>query len=263
MDVGFIGAGNLASALIAGAVSAGTPPGCVHIIDAQPATSQAVAEKFGVRQAADLPALAARAGLIFVAVKPKNLPELLPGLKAELARLPRRVVVSLAAGRDLAFLMEYLGADQPLARVMPNLNAAVGAGMAAVCGSPALPPEGLQAVLDFFNALGLAIELQEEYFPIFSALAGAGPAYVYLFIDTLARAAVRHGLPKPLALRVAAQTVLGGAKTLLASPRHPWDLIDSVCSPGGLTIEGLCSLQADRFESAIVRAIDAVMGKEV
>lgn len=104
--------------------------------------------------------------------------------------------------------------------------------------------------------------LSESYFPLFCSIAGCAPAYAYMFIDSLARSAVKNGMNKSVALEIAAQTVLGSAKKILESDEHPWELIDKVCSPGGTTIEGIVSLQKDGFESAVCNAVDAALQKD-
>ena len=113
-----------------------------------------------------------------------------------------------------------------------------------------------------FSTIGSVIEISEEQFSIFSVIGGASVAFVYLYIDALSRAALKAGMPKKQALEITAQTVLGSAKMVLESGEHPWVLIDQVCSPGGTTIEGICSLEQNGFESTIVNAFDAVLQKD-
>ncbi|MDR1531864.1 MAG: pyrroline-5-carboxylate reductase [Clostridiales bacterium] len=259
--LGFIGAGNITSALISGAVASGVPPEEFLILDINPEAEERLSRACGVASAPSLYALAGKCDIIFLAVKPNNLERLLPELKSALAG-QRRIIVSVAASRSVEYLTDRLGAGQPIARVMPNLNASVGEGVFALCGGGALEPCEKKNVMDFLNRLGLALELDECYFPAFSAIAGSGPAFVYLFVDSLARAGLKNGINKETALRVAAQTVLGSAKTLAASDKHPWEHIDNVCSPGGLTVEGVSSLQNSGFEASVIRAVDAVIEKD-
>ena len=110
--------------------------------------------------------------------------------------------------------------------------------------------------------MGSITEIPEGQFSIFGVIAGSSPAFAYLYIDSLARAAVKAGMPKDKALQIAAQTVFGSAKMVMESEEHPWKLVDMVCSPGGTTIEGICSLEENGFETAVHKAFDAVLAKD-
>lgn len=134
--------------------------------------------------------------------------------------------------------------------------------MSAYCKNNIVTAEQEEFVNRVFSACGKIVYVEEEQFPIFSAIAGCSPAFAYLYIDSLARAGVKHGMNKKTALEIAAQTVLGSAKLILESGEHPWELIDQVCSPGGTTIEGVLSLQENGFETEITKAVDASFNKD-
>ena len=145
---------------------------------------------------------------------------------------------------------------------MPNINATVLEAMSAYCCSESVTDDQKEFANKLCSSFGKVIPLSESYFPLFCSIAGCAPAYAYMFIDSLARSAVKNGMNKSVALEIAAQTVLGSAKKILESDEHPWELIDKVCSPGGTTIEGIVSLQKDGFESAVCNAVDAALQKD-
>lgn len=150
-------------------------------------------------------------------------------------------------------------------RVMPNVNAMVSAGMAAVCGNAHATADQVGLVVDLFRGVGQVIELPEKDFSTFTAVASSGPAFVFTFIEALARAALKHGVPKPLAVRIATQTVLGSAQLLLARAEDgvtPADLVDMVSSPGGTTVAGLVAAEEAGFSPAVVRAVEATIARD-
>ena len=146
---------------------------------------------------------------------------------------------------------------------MPNINAKVCAAISAYCGNERVSAEDKDFVEGFCNAFGKGIEIEEKLFSIYSAIGGCSPAFAYMFIDSLARGAVKNGMTKAAALEVAAQAVLGSAKMILESGEHPWKLVDAVCSPGGTTIEGVASLQNDGFEASVIKAVEASYNKDL
>ena len=145
---------------------------------------------------------------------------------------------------------------------MPNLNSQIGEGIAAICGNNYTTLEQKEFVLNMFKAIGDAVELPEKDFSTFTAIAGSSPAFVFLFIDSLARAAVKNGMSKEMATKIAAQAVLGSGKLVLASEESPWNLIDQVSSPGGTTVEGILALEDAGFISSITKAAQAVITKD-
>ena len=198
---------------------------------------------------------------LVLAVKPQVLPAVLPALSATLHR-SRPLVISIAAGKTLASLEELLGEGLPLIRVMPNINAKVNESISAFCGNR-LTEEGHKAVVRrIFEAVGEVIELEEKLFSAFSVIASCSPAYTLLYVDALAQAGVQFGIPKPLALKIASQAVLGTTRLLQETGEHPRALADQVCSPGGTTIAGVCSLQKDAFEAAVVAAAQASLDRD-
>lgn len=262
MRIGFIGCGNMASAIIKGIVCS-DKTACEEIIiyDIDQAKAESCAAEFGAHRADSAEALIRLADSVILAVKPNVFPTLLPSIASALQE-KNPLIISIAAGKTLEYLQGLLCYEARLVRVMPNINAMVQASMSAYCYNSSVTEEDKALTRLLFSAAGNIIELDEKFFPIFGVIAGCAPAYGYLFIDALARAGVKNGLNKKMATEIAAQTLLGSAKMILESGVHPQELIDRVCSPGGTTIEGLFSLQADGFEAAVHKAVDDAVAKD-
>ena len=173
------------------------------------------------------------------------------------------LVMSIAAGYGIAAIREGIGRDAGIIRIMPNVNANVCASTTGYATSASITAAQLDAFHFAFGKIGELIELDESEFETFSAIAGCGVAYVYMFIDAMARAGLRNGLSKQKALSIAASAVMGSAKLVSESGMHPYALIDSVTTPGGTTIEGVLTLQRCGFESAVHAAIQASIDKEL
>ncbi|PFG33578.1 pyrroline-5-carboxylate reductase [Sanguibacter antarcticus] len=267
MTVGFIGTGNMSTAIVRGVLADGSLTAAeIVVFDPDVAKRDALGAELGVQVASSNEELVDLSDVVVLAIKPQVIPLVLPGLAAQIADR-RRVVVSIAAGTPIARLETLLATgttapDQAVVRVMPNVNAMIGAGMAAVCGNAAATAQDVELVLGIFAAVGDAIELPESQFSTFTAVAGSAPAFAYLFIDSLARGAVKAGMAKDLATRIAAQTVLGSAQMVQQSDLTPWDLIDTVCSPGGTTVAGLLALEDRGFLSTVVHGVTETIARD-
>ncbi len=263
MKIGFLGAGNMATAIVRGAVEHDVVAGGdVLVFDTDAAKAGDLATSVGGSAAASAEELAGAVDVLVLAIKPQVFAAALPPLTGAIAARGT-LVVSIAAGTPLAKIEGLLGTPAvPVVRVMPNVNAMVGAGMAAVTGNAAATRAHVKTVVELFDAVGTAIELPEQQFATFTAIAGSAPAYAYLFIDALARGALRAGMPKDQATRIAAQTVLGSARMVLESDDAPWVLIDKVCSPGGTTIAGLMALEDGGFVSTVVDGVQATIDRD-
>jgi pyrroline-5-carboxylate reductase len=252
--LGVIGVGNMGAALVRGIVSAGVlPPESVTVFDAAPGRADALALDLGVHAATSNTEVATRSEYLLLAVKPGMVATVLREIDAALT--DEQVVVSIAAGVTLSRLAAMLSHAAPaLVRVMPNTPALVGAGMLAVAapGVPAARVEGLQRLL---APLGRVVSVEESMMDAVTGLSGSGPAYVFVMIEALADGGVAAGLSRPVALELAAQTVLGGAKMVLETGQHPAALKDMVASPGGTTIAGLAALEASGFRAALMAAV--------
>ena len=262
MKLGFFGAGNMASAIVGGAVSSGNfDASAVYVFDIDGAKAELLKDEFSVNTCKSADELIKSCDTIVLAVKPNVFPVLLPSI-AKALKENNTLVVSIAAGKTISFIEDLLGYKAPIIRIMPNINATVFEAMSAYCCNEKVSDAQKEFADSLCSSFGKAIELSENYFPLFGVIAGCSPAFSYMYIDALARAAVKNGMSKQMALEIAAQSVLGSAKKILESSDHPWELIDKVCSPGGTTIEGVVSLQKNGFESAVEAAVDSALDKD-
>lgn len=263
MKFGFIGAGNMATAIVKGmTIGTNSYNGQDIFITSKTVTSaQKLATECAAWAKETAAEVAAESDVLVLAVKPHVLASVVPGLKEEIAA-KKPLVVSIAAGKTLEYLASLLPEGTPIARVMPNINAKIGAATSGLCVNEYVTEEQKEIVKGMFETIGTVIDVEENHFGIFTVLAGSAPAFAYMYMDALARAAVKAGMPKKQALEIAAATVEGSAKMVLKSGEHPMALVDQVCSPGGTTIEGVVSLQANGFESTLTKAFDAVLEKD-
>lgn len=262
MKIGFIGTGNLANAMIKGILNAkAVDAQDIYAFDIDEPKLALAAQKYGIVQAASAEDLVKQCGVVLIAIKPADFPALLGRLDKTL-QAADPLVISTAAGNSLEYISSFLTYRPALVRIMPNINATIGESMTAYCTN-GRPSDAQTALVEkLCSAFGTVIPLDEKYFPMFGVIAGAAPAFAYMFIDELARAGVKIGMNKKLSLQIAAQTVLGSAKYILESGEHPYELIDRVCSPGGTTIEGIAALQEFGFSNAITKAVDRALEKD-
>lgn len=264
MTFGFIGAGNMVSAIVKGMTLGEKAYHAKEIFVTSKSVSSAekLANLCGTTACQTATEVIAESDVIILGVKPHVLEQILPDLKDVFAQ-KNPLVISLAAGKSLAFLADLLPPNTAIVRVMPNINAKIGASTSGMCANQFVTDEQKTLVKDIFETIGSITEIDESQFAIFSAIGGASVAFAYLYMDALAHAAVKAGMTKQQALALTAQTVLGSAKMVLESNEAPWVLIDQVCSPAGTTIEGIASLQRDGFESTVMNAFDAVLAKDI
>jgi len=263
MKVGFIGCGNMAEAILCGCLGKRFfEPANAMICEIDLKRLAYITDKWGVQCTDNMLELLDFADVVIVAVKPQTFPIVLSkdvGIKAVEKRI---TFVSIAAGLSLLQIEEMLAQKVPVVRVMPNLNVQICEGTTAICANSLVTAENKMYVTSLFQAIGNVHEIPEEQFSVFSAIAGCSPAFTYMYIDALARAAARFGMKKQLASEVAASAVAGSAKNLSQSALHAWELIDQVCSPGGVTLEGISALQEGRFEVAVSNAVKACVYRD-
>ncbi len=254
--VGFIGAGKMATALAAGLCRAGfTTPAAVIACDLLPAAAKQFAAATGAGIVASVAEVAQRADVVVVAVKPQQVGSVLAELAGVLE--VRHLVVSIAAGVSLEALCGTLGARRRIVRVMPNTPCLVGESASAFSVGGGATPDDARLVERMFAAVGLAIALPESLLDAVTGLSGSGPAFVYLMIEALSDGGVRMGLPRPVALQLAAQTVRGAARMVLETGTHPGELKDAVASPAGTTIAGLHALEIGGVRGCLMNAVEA------
>lgn len=261
MAIGFIGLGNMAGAIIKGmradeAFKTAQIIGC----DLDPEKGEYFRGHYGVQVLEGAAQVAQEADVLVLAVKPQGIAELLGQIKNKLAE--DRLIISIIAGKTLRFYAEHAGSGLPVVRAMPNINAKARASATALCGNAHVSDAMMKSAEGIFSSVGTVIPLTEDKLSAFSAVAGAGPAFVYLFIDALTTAGIRYGMPRAHAQQAACDMVLGSAKLVRETGEHPRALIDQVTSPGGTTIEGMHKLTELGFEHAVHMAVQAVIEKD-
>lgn len=253
---GFLGAGNMGSAL-ATAVSKAINSKEIVISDASSLKAQVLANELSCGFM-DNYSLASSAKFIFLGVKPQVLPTVLKSLEPTLkAREDRFVLITMAAGVKMEMIGEILGKNYPIIRIMPNTPVKVGEGMILYTANDLVFAEEIGEFSDAMKFAGKLDRIDEGLIDAGSALSGCGPAFVYMFAESLADAAVECGLPREKALEYSAQTLLGAAQMMLSTDKHPAELKDAVCSPGGSTIAGVRSLEQNGFRGATISAVKA------
>ncbi len=259
MEFGFIGCGNMGGAL-ARAVCRQVSPSEVLLSNRTPERAVALAAELGCA-VGDNRKVAGQSKYIFLGVKPQMLGDLLGEIGPVLAgRSDRFVLVSMAAGIEIAAIRTLAGGDYPVLRIMPNTPSSIGEGM--VLYTPTgLERAELERLCFALSGAGRTAELAESLMDAGSAVSGCGPAFAYLFIEALADGGVSCGLPRGQALEYAAQTLAGAARLVLESGAHPGALKDAVCSQGGSTIEGVLALERGGFRAAAAEAVRAAYTK--
>ena len=254
ITVGFIGTGNMGSALARAAAKASDTK--IYLYDKDVAKAEALAEEISASAVSFEEACGA--DLVFLAVKPNIIKEVSASVKPYIKR--EAAVVSMAAGVSLSGLESVLG-DTPVIRIMPNTPAACGSGMMLYAKGASVSDGSLEAFKRVMAPSGELDELPEALIDAASALSGCGPAFVYMFIEALADGAVACGLPRDKALAYAIETVKGSAEMVKATGEHPESLKDKVCSPGGSTIMGVHELEAGALRATVENAVIAAYKK--
>lgn len=255
--IGFIGAGNMATALIQGMLKGGISPDTLAAFDISTARMEAM-RALGIHTAESAVALAEMSDTTVLAVKPKYMQALLDDLRAN-AKV--RDMLSIAAGWTHAMLVQAVPGARGIVRAMPNTPALVSEGVIAFAAENTLAPERFDALREAFSSCSRTFVVPEYLLDAVTAISGSGPAYVYLFIEALADGGVRQGLPRDMAYQLSAQTVLGAAKMVLETGEHPGALKDAVTSPGGTTIEAIYALEKAGLRGAVMDAVDACARK--
>ena len=254
--VGFVGAGRMATALARGFASAGfASADAVVACDIAETARERFREETGARVVDSLAQVMAEAELIVLAVKPQQMTGVLSDMKSLVEA--RHLIVSIAAGIRLATFTAALGDDCRLVRVMPNTPCLVSASAAGFAIGGAATEEDGQLVERMLTTVGVAVAVEEKLLDAVTGLSGSGPAYVYQIIEALSDGGVRVGLPRDVATKLAAQTVLGAARMVLETGEHPGVLKDAVTSPGGTTIAGLHALERGGLRACLMNAVES------
>lgn len=257
-SVGFVGAGNMASALIRGLVRSGFPATQIIAKDTDPSKTRSLSQELGIIAVDNAAKLAQDCDIVVLALK--------PGVTAEVARGFRAVSgdtlwISVAAGVKTSTLEEALGDGARVVRAMPNTPALIGQGATGVCAGTNATDADLDLARELLAAAGSSVVVQESMMDAVTGLSGSGPAFVMMVIEAMTDGAVRAGLPRPLAQELAAQTVKGAAAMLQETGKHPGELKDMVTSPAGTTIAGVEALEAAGLRNAMISAVTAAAAR--
>ncbi len=258
--IGFIGCGNMGKAILGGLISSGLiQPGNIWVYTPSPEKVEALRQEYGINPAQSAQQVAQIADIVFGAVKPGVMLKVLGEITSSLNK--ETVVISVAAGVTLDSLATALGHDRKIIRAMPNTPALVNAGMTSVTPNALASPEDIADAVTIFRSFGQAEVVSEAMIHPVVGVSGSSPAYVFMFIEAMADAAVLGGMPRKQAYQFAAQAVMGSAKMVLETGMHPGELKDMVCSPGGTTIEAVKVLEEKGFRAAIMEAMVKCMAK--
>ena len=251
--IGFIGAGNMGSAL---AIAAGKTLGGENVLiyDSDKAKCESLAAAYGFKIARSAQEIAKECIFTLLAVKPNVIRGVASSVK-DILKEGGRCVVTIAAGVAISSIKEAIDNVCPVIRIMPNTPVAVGKGTILINWGEDVPDETADEFLKIMAAAGSFEKMPENLFDITTGINGCAPAYVYIFIEAMADGAVQMGLPRDKAVRLAAQTVLGSAAMVLETGEHPEKLKDNVCSTGGSTIAGVAALEENGFRHAAAQAV--------
>ena len=252
--IGFIGCGNMGTAMMQGILESGKCSSDEIMISCRTqATLDAKKEQFGVQTSTNNRDVAAFSDILFVAVKPQFYEEVLNEIKDLLSE--EQIIVSIAPGKTLAWFDEIFGRRLKVVRTMPNTPSMVKEGMMGMCAGACVTEDDLALVCDICSGFSQTEVIPEHLMDVVTAVSGSSPAYVFMFIEAMADAAVAGGMPRQQAYKFAAQAVLGSAKMVLETGMHPGELKDMVCSPAGTTIQAVRVLEEKGMRSSVFEAM--------
>lgn len=252
--IGFIGCGNMGSAMLQGILDSGKcEPENVMISCRTEETLEKKKQQFSVKTSTDNRDVAAFADILFVAVKPQFYAQVLEEVKELLTQ--EQIIVSIAPGKTLAWFDELFGRKLKVIRTMPNTPSMVKAGMMGMCAGEQVPAEDVSLVQDICSGFSETEVIPEHLMDVVTAVSGSSPAYVFMFIEAMADAAVAGGMSRAQAYKFASQAVMGSAKMVLETGMHPGELKDMVCSPAGTTIQAVHVLEEKGMRSSVIAAM--------
>lgn len=260
MKLGFIGCGNMASAIMGGIISNGLMD-AKEIIGADifAPSREKVKDNLGIQIAENNREVVEKAEAFVLSVKPQFYEEVIKEIKDSVRE--NQIIITLAPRKTLAWLEEQFGKTVKIVRTMPNTPAMVQEGMTAACPNANVTREELDYVLSILRSFGEVEVVPERLIDAVVAVSGSSPAYVYMLIEAMADAAVAEGMPRKQAYTFAAKAVMGSAKMVLETGKHPGELKDMVCSPGGTTIEAVKVLEETGFRGSVMQAMEVCAEK--
>lgn len=254
--IGFIGAGNMAGAIIGGIIKSNLVESQNVIASAKTMTNlNKLKDEYNINVTLDAREVVKNSDIVFMAVKPNIFDGVLESVKDLIG--DEKIVVSIAAGKSISSMENIIGDDKKIIRTMPNTPALVNEGMSALCPNKNIEDEELKIVKGIFDSFGKSEVVGEYLIDSVIGVSGSSPAYVFMFIEAMADAAVEQGMPRAQAYKFAAQAVMGSAKMVLETGKHPGELKDMVCSPAGTTIKAVRVLEKEGLRSAVIEAMDA------
>lgn len=260
--IGFIGSGNMGVAMIGGIIRSNiVSPDKIGVADLNEKALKETNEKYGVHTTTDNSELARNSDIIILALKPSLYPIVINQIKDDIK--DDAIIVTIAAGKDIKGTEESFGKKLKVVRVMPNTPAMVGEGMSALVPNEMVTKEELGDIINIFESFGESEIVSEDLMDVVTSVSGSAPAYVYMFIEAMADAAVLDGMPRKQAYKFAGQAVLGSAKMVLETGMHPGELKDMVCSPGGTTIEAVATLEEKGLRTAVISAMRSCTKKSI
>lgn len=259
---GFIGAGNMATALIKGLIQSGAyEQDHLFVSDKEEGALKSISTQFDLKNYPSNSKLVRECSIVVLSVKPQNIREVLEEVKGEIRN--DQVIISIAAGIPLSTIGTIIGKDIPLVRVMPNTPALVQKGVSALAGGALAGPEHMAMARKIFNAVGDTVEVEESMMDAVTALSGSGPGYVFRMMECMVNAGVTVGLEREISTRLVVQTFLGAAHLAKDSEHSLARLREMVTSPGGTTAEGLATFNRMGLEEMTAKAIEAACKRSV
>jgi len=258
--VGFIGCGNMASAIMGGLINnANIAPSSIIASDASKQALNNASSNLSINTTSNNCEVASESEVLFLSIKPQYYEVVINEIKTSLT--PEQIVITIAPGKTIEWLTSKLGDNIKIVRTMPNTPALVGEGITGVCKNNLVTDDEFTYVMSLLGSFGLAEAIPESLMDVCVSVSGSSPAYVFMFIEAMADAAVADGMPRNQAYKFAAQAVLGSAKMVLETGKHPGELKDMVCSPGGTTIEAVRVLEEKGMRSSVIEAMKACTKK--
>lgn len=255
-ELGIIGVGKIGSTLLKRLITTKTVnKNNIIIYDIDENRLKDRSLEFNVDIAKNIIDLVKSSQYILIAVIPQVIDIILLEISSVLTR--EQILISIAAGVTLSHINKFIDKQIGLIRIMTNIPALIGAAATTIAHNNNVNDEELKYVRDIFNAVGMVVELEEKHLDAVTGLSGSGPAYIFIIIEALADGGVKMGLPRDIAQKLAAQTVLGAAKLLLETNKHPGELKDMVATPGGTTITAIHEIESAKLRATLIRAVEA------